>query len=87
MCVELQLPGTVTVHDLSVLSHDDLPLLYAAIERVRQHQHVKHCAIWCNARTREGWLELLLQFVYDDGGKLTVGALQRTDGAPYEFHS
>jgi len=40
-----------------------------------------------DARSDPGWLEWIIVYEYRDGGKLTVGAIQRTPGADYEFHS
>ncbi len=77
----------VVINGLQALQHEDLPLLYEALARVWQHQHVKQCVVWCNAREGNGWLELLLCFEYEDGGKLTVSALQRDRNAGFEFHS
>lgn len=34
-----------------------------------------------------GWLEHLILIRYKDGGKLTIGAIQRTAGEKSEFHS
>lgn len=79
--------GAVVINGLQALQHEDLPLLYAALARVQQHQHVTRCTVWCSAREVNGWLELLLHFEYEDGGKLTVGALQRDRNAKFEFHS
>ncbi len=79
--------GAVVINGLQELQHEDLPLLYEALARVQQHQHVTRCTVWCNSRELSGWLELLLQFEYEDGGKLTVGALQRDRNAKFEFHS
>ena len=34
-----------------------------------------------------GWLEWLIKYEWETGGKLTVGMIQRRPGAEFEFHS
>ena len=79
--------GAVVINGLEFLQPEDMPLLHEALARIQCHQHVKGVTVWCNARTSDEWLELLLRFEYEDGGKLTVGALQRNLHAGFEFHS
>lgn len=79
--------GAVVINGLQELQPEDMALLHEALVRIRQHQHVKQCTVWCAARGSDEWLELLLCFEYDDGSKLTVGALQRDLYSKFEFHS
>lgn len=77
----------LTLRNLEEVGPDDVALVHACIDRAMQHQHVVAVSIQCAARNREGWLEFIMMFGYDDGGTLTVGALQRKPGEPFEFHS
>lgn len=43
--------------------------------------------IHCRPRSAQGWCEYLLRLPYRGGGELWVGAIQRTEGAEWEFHS
>jgi hypothetical protein len=43
--------------------------------------------IFPSERTSEGWLEWLLVYTFKTGGRMTVGAIQRTPDSPMEFHS
>lgn len=69
----------------------EMPFLIQCIERVRQHNNVDCVTIHVGKRgTERGnpqWIEYLMVFVYQTGGTMTVGALQRTLDADIEFHS
>jgi len=63
------------------------------LTRLAYHQHVATAKIVVNKRNTDGrrdplgWIEYLVQVEYEDGGKLTIGALQRGLNEPTEFHS
>jgi hypothetical protein len=78
---------TATLYNVEELSDDNAPLLVECVKRVAIYQSLRDAAIHIQPRTAEGWLEFILQFAYEDGGKLTIGALQRQPGAPFEYHS
>jgi hypothetical protein len=68
--------------------------LGAVLARVVQHQNVETATIYPTPReTRTnrsnpvGWIEYLVHIVYKDGGKLTIGCLQRQIYATVEFHT
>lgn len=77
----------VVVYGAETLCEDNWPLLQAVLQRVSMHQNVEDVRVYANRRDAEGWLEFITIFRYRDGGSLTVGALQREPGAPFEFHS
>ena len=79
----------VTIKYIEELGAEDLPLLLACIVRAHHSigEHTVECNVVCNARNRDGWLELHTQYRYDDGGKLLVAGIQRNIGEPFEFHS
>lgn len=49
--------------------------------------NVKTATIYVTPRDKHGWLEYITRYEYENGGGLTVGAIQREPGAPVEFHS
>lgn len=82
---------TVRLHDFNDV---ELNFLAEVLARVDQHQNVLTADIYINPRCTEpnrsnpvGWIEYLVCLVYTDGGKLTIGALQRGLSQPTEFHS
>lgn len=79
----------VTIKFIEELKVEDLPLLNACIERAHRSigERTVECSVVCNARSRDGWLELHTLYKYDDGGKLLVAGIQRNTGEPFEFHS
>lgn len=40
-----------------------------------------------NERGKDGWLEFGMLVEYGSGSKLFIGCIERTPGAPAEFHS
>lgn len=82
----------VILENFDELSDDNMPLLVASLKRIAMHQNVTQATVIISARQTEkhsypGWLEFLLNVQYFDGGKLTIGALQRRPGEEFEFHS
>jgi len=57
------------------------------LARLAQHQHVDHAEIYVQPREANGWIEYIMCIKYIDSGKLTIGCLQRKNGAQTEFHS
>jgi len=65
------------------------------IKRMRSGGQMKKVTIFKNERVpadappykHPGWLEWGIFYEYKDGGRLYVGAIQRTIGAEIEFHS
>ena len=43
--------------------------------------------IYCRKRMSDGWLEYVLVLPYQDGGQISVAAIQRNLGHEVEFHS
>lgn len=83
--------STITLHNFEDV---ELPFLNDVLERVAQHQHVATADIYINPRIKNphrsnplGWIEYLVVLRYEDGGKLTIGAIQRGFNQPTEFHS
>ena len=78
---------TVMVHNVEELSDDNTPLLVECIKRAAIYQSLNTATIYVQSRNADGWLEFIMKFAYEDGGKLTVGAIQRRPGAEFEYHS
>lgn len=80
----------INIHDVDWA---EPAFLGEVLTRIAQHQHVRWADIYVNKRDTEGkrnpmgWIEYLVVVQYEDGGKLTFGALQRGLGEPTEFHS
>ena len=77
----------VIVHGAEALCEDNWPLLQAVLQRAQAHHNVEKVEVYAATRDGTGWLEFEMRYLYRDGGRLTVGALQREPGAPFEFHS
>lgn len=83
---------TIHIHQAE-LAEDRL--LFDVLQRVRQYQNAREVNVHVQARVpadapaykHPGWLEYLVVVDFEDGGKLTVGAIQRTVDAATEFHS
>lgn len=73
------------------------PEFFAAVmATAARHTHrAKEIKVFCAARIPDDappyknpqWLEYSISISYEDGGKLFIGAIQRTKGATVEFHS
>lgn len=90
--VEEKTAMQVILENFDELGPDNMPLLTACLQRIAMHQNVTQATVIISARQTEkhsypGWLEFLLRVEYEHGGKLTIGALQRKPGEPFEFHS
>ena len=79
----------VTIKNLEAVGNDAeaVGLLQACVARMAQYNRLENATLYVNERNKEGWLEYFMVMQYDDGGKLTVGALQRNTGMQFEFHS
>ena len=68
-------------------------LLGDVLERLRRFENVAEAHIYVQPRKPEsalsdpGWAEYLTQLSFTDGGKLTLGCIQRKPGMQTEFHS
>lgn len=73
------------------LSNPDTDMLAEAVGRHIAWQasggRMQRVCVYSNARRLDGWAEWMLHYEYADGGKLFVGAIQRSPGAEVEFHS
>ena len=83
----------ITIHDAP---HAEPYFLGEVLSRLAQHKNVIGADIFVNEREARqpphnrnpvGWIEYLMNIRYADGGKLTIGALQRGLGERTEFHS
>lgn len=80
----------ITIHNVELAEQ---PALAKVLDRVTWHWRATKADIYCAPRADgsgynpAGWLEYLLRMEYDDGGKLTIGCLERSAGAEMEFHS
>jgi hypothetical protein len=71
-------------------------MMFAVLQRLTHHvQQAEMIDVYPQERIpvdapawkSPGWLEWILRIKYRGGGGLTIGAIQRTVGAGYEFHS
>jgi hypothetical protein len=82
----------VHIHDID---KSEPEMLMDVLNRVRQYQRAGSVDIFVRSRVPmdapaykdPGFAEYLVVVKFVDGGKLTVGAIQRQPGAPTEFHS
>lgn len=92
---QLLLYPTITMRGVEYLDTDDAEyvlLMHACVQRMRQYQHADHINFALAPRepatsSTPGWLEFMYTIQFRDGGTLTVGAIQRKPGEPFEFHS
>lgn len=82
---------------INYIEESEPTMLAACIERVKQmaNDPADPTAMWdhpeariqCNRPDKNGFTEYAISFYYKSGGSITIGAIQRTPGAPVEFHS
>lgn len=80
----------IEIHD----AQDAEPkFLGEVLSRLCFHQNINTVDLYVNKRNTDGrrnplgWIEYLAVLKYMDGGKLTIGCLQRGLGEPTEFHT
>jgi hypothetical protein len=66
---------------------DDAMLAAVLVRCIRHYPQVTSIDIHISPRADSGWLEYLMILTYHKGAKLTIGAIQRTVGGSYEFHT
>ena len=78
----------LTVYGLNHCQPEDRMLFDGVITRLLQYNHLDTAELHVNARREDdGWLEYLLLLTFVDGGKLTVGCIQRGMYRSIEFHT
>lgn len=65
-----------------------IALMLGIWRRFSRQQHVQSVDIHVSQRDKvNGWLEFLTIVKFEDGSKVTMGAIQRTVDSEPEFHS
>lgn len=88
------MPQSCIVHIHDAHQAEDR-LLFDVLKRVRNYEQAQEVNIYVQPRVpadapaykHPGWLEYIVRVDFADGGKLTIGAIQRTSDAATEFHS
>lgn len=75
---------TITNYDVAAEYGD---MLLAAVKRLARYQHVETAELHPTPRRQDGWLEWIMVVHFDDKGVMTVGVLQRSEGADIEFNT
>jgi hypothetical protein len=68
----------------------DVGMLYACLCKCSQqmcNSHYLTAEIFTNSREPSGWIEFGIVLRTATGSVFRIGAIQRTPGAEYEFHS
>lgn len=78
---------TICSADLVVDDKESVALLQAVLARILSHRNVKAATVYCSGREKSGWCEHIMRLEYEDGGGMTIGAIQRQPGNTFEFHS
>jgi hypothetical protein len=78
----------ITVHNIEEVKDQEASLLLqSCVGRMTMYNRLKEGHVYCRERESSGWCEHIMRMQFEDGGALTVGALQRKPGEEFEFHS
>jgi hypothetical protein len=77
----------INIDTFHPVTDDNRPMLVAVLTRIAQYENLSDATIYVNNRNKDGWLEFLYRMQFKDGGKLTVGCIQRKPDEQFEFHS
>lgn len=83
--------------DITIIDAEkaDPKMLESVMARALHFERATTCNIYVADRvpldapeySHPGWLEYALNVVFEDGGNLWIGCIQRKPGEPIEFHS
>lgn len=74
----------ITVHNIEAVNDDESSrLLQTCVARMTTYNQLKEGHLYCRARESSGWCEHIMRMQFEDGGALTVGALQRNLREPF----